>query len=376
MNARVVRRAALALVLLAALLLVALVGRLPGIGAEAAAPARDFTVTAQPSIASVQVGRSVAVLVAVTPAGGFTGKVSLTASGLPAGMTASFAPWSLTVDATAASTLTVTTSPQAPIGSASVTVTGSSGSTRRTLTLVVVVTAPAPPALSVAIAPAGLSLAPGSTASYAVAVSRLDGYTGAVGLAASATLPTGVSMALSPTTVPAGSMSPVPVTLTVTTSPASPASATALTVTATGTSFGNAVVASASTSLVVDPNQSSKQFSISGNAISVVGPGTAPSPIDLAITNPNNQPLPIGNLGVSVAGTSRPGCAATDFTVRQYAGSYPLTVAARAEGMRLTSLGVPAGALPTLALLDGAKNQDACKGVTVRLAYTGSATNR
>ena len=38
MNARVVTRAAAALVLLAALLVVALAGRLPGIGAEAVAP--------------------------------------------------------------------------------------------------------------------------------------------------------------------------------------------------------------------------------------------------------------------------------------------------------------------------------------------------
>ena len=62
--------------------------------------------------------------------------------------------------------------------------------------------------------------------------------------------------------------------------------------------------------------------------------------------------------------------------MRQYAGSYPLTVAAHAAGVRLTSLGVPAAALPTVAMLDGARNQDACKGVTVHLAYTGSATNR
>lgn len=121
---------------------------------------------------------------------------------------------------------------------------------------------------------------------------------------------------------------------------------------------------------------SSKSFTLAGGTTRALAPGLAPSPIDLAITNPNNQPLTIGNLGVTVTGTSRPSCAATEFVVRQYAGSSPLTVPARADRVRLSTLGVPVAALPTVAMLDGARNQDACKGVTVHLAYTGSATNR
>ncbi|HET7823385.1 MAG TPA: hypothetical protein VFL10_17825 [Ornithinibacter sp.] len=121
---------------------------------------------------------------------------------------------------------------------------------------------------------------------------------------------------------------------------------------------------------------SSKAFSLTGTADGALRPGGAARPIDLVVTNPDNQPLHIGNLGVTVTGTSRPGCAATEFTVRQYAGSYPLTVAPHAEGVHLTSLGVPVAALPAVAMVDGARNQDACKGVTVHLAYTGSATKR
>ena len=79
---------------------------------------------------------------------------------------------------------------------------------------------------------------------------------------------------------------------------------------------------------------------------------------------------------MTVTGTSRSGCTAADFTVRQYAGSYPLTVPARAQNASLTSLGVPTSALPTVAMLNKAGNQDVCKGVTVALAYTGSATNQ
>lgn len=105
-----------------------------------------------------------------------------------------------------------------------------------------------------------------------------------------------------------------------------------------------------------------------------LGPGTAPSPIDLAVTNPNDRPLHVTALGVTVTGTSRTGCTAADFTVRQYAGSYPLTVSARAHDVRLTSLGVPPAALPTVAMLDRPGDQDACKGATLQLSYTGSAS--
>ena len=377
MNARVVTRAGAALVLLAALLVVAVGGRLSGVGAEAVAATKDFTVTAQPISQSVQRGRTATFQVSVAPVAGFTGQVSLAASGLTTGLAATFAPSTVSLDAaTAASTLAVTTSSSTAVGSALVSVTGTSGSTKRTLTLVVVVTAPGSPGAALAITPASVSVAPGSSATYAVAVSRLDGYAGAMTLSASASLPGGVSMSLSPSSIPAGSASPVAVALTVSTSATSPASTTALTVTATDASVSPAITSSGTASLVVDTNQSSKAFSLSGSATGALSPGGEPGPIDLAVTNPNNQPLRITNLGVTVTGTSRAGCAAADFTVRQYAGSYPLTVAARATGVRLGTLGVPLAALPTVTLLDGARNQDACKGVTVLLAYTGSATNQ
>lgn len=108
----------------------------------------------------------------------------------------------------------------------------------------------------------------------------------------------------------------------------------------------------------------------------LLSPGIASGPFNLAVTNPGNRPLRITELRIEVTGTSRSGCAAKNFSVKQYAGPYPLTVAAHARGVRLTSLGAPTGALPSVAMLDGARNQDACKGVTVNLAYTGSATNR
>lgn len=373
MSMRMTTRAA-ALALFAVLVVVLAVGRPPGMSIGlTAAPAKDFTVTAQPLSVAAQRGEAATFTVTVTPVNGFTGAVSLTTSGLSSGMTATAAPSTVTVGTKAVtSVVTVTTSPSTPIGSHGFTLTGTSGPTKRTLALTVVVSAPAPPGLSVAATPGSVTVAPGSSATYAIAVSRLNGYAGSISLAATAKLPAGASLSLSPTSVPAGATSPVPATLTVSTSGTQVSSTTPISVTATGGTITSTVVVS----LVVDANQSAKPFSLSGTALGAMGPGVAPSPIDLAVTNPNNQPLRITNLGVTVSGTSRPGCTVADFAVRQYGGSYPVTVPARATDVRLSTLGVPASALPTVAMISRSGNQDACKGVTVALAYTGSATNQ
>ncbi|HEY6248658.1 MAG TPA: hypothetical protein VI685_01790, partial [Candidatus Angelobacter sp.] len=67
---------------------------------------------------------------------GFTGTVALAASGLPAGVTASFSPASTT----GTSTLTFTASSTAAAGTATVTVTGTSGTLSHTTTIALTVT--------------------------------------------------------------------------------------------------------------------------------------------------------------------------------------------------------------------------------------------
>lgn len=375
MTARVVTRA-LALVVLLVVTGFVVGGRLPGVeGRAVAAPAKDFTVTAQPLSVSVQRGQAASFVVTLTPVNGFNGTVSLTATGLTTGAGSTFASSNLQLNAGSRSTtLTVTTSTSTPTGSDGFTVTGTSGSTKRTLELTVVVSAPAAPGLAVSATPATVTVGPGSTATWSVTVNRVNGYSGTVGLVATGTLPSGVAVSVSPTSFPAGT-SPVTATLVATTSGSTPSSTTSITVTATGSSVAPAVTSSVAASLVVDTNQSAKAFQIASTSLAPVAPGSG-SPIDLIITNPNNQPIRITNLGVTVQGTSTPQCPAGQFSVRQYAGSYPLTVPANSAGVKLTSLGVPVGALPVLTMLDSTTDQSACKGITVTLGYTGSATNQ
>lgn len=108
--------------------------KFPGCGATTTP---DFSVGVSPSSVSVVRGASTTTTVTVTSTGGFNSAVTLSATGLPAGVTASFSPASVTPPANGSSTatLTLTASASATLGSAVVTVTGTSGSTTRSASL-------------------------------------------------------------------------------------------------------------------------------------------------------------------------------------------------------------------------------------------------
>jgi len=95
----------------------------------------DFTLSASPNSLSITQGSSGTSTITVNPVNGFTGSVSLSASGLPAGVTAAFNPSSTT----GSSTLTLTASSTASTGTATVTITGVSGSLTRTTSISVTV---------------------------------------------------------------------------------------------------------------------------------------------------------------------------------------------------------------------------------------------
>jgi subtilase family serine protease len=89
----------------------------------------SFTLSAKPLTLTVtQGGTSGASTITVTPSGGFSGNVTLSASNLPSGVTALFSP-----NPTATtSTLTFTASSTATTGRATITITGTSGATTAT----------------------------------------------------------------------------------------------------------------------------------------------------------------------------------------------------------------------------------------------------
>jgi hypothetical protein len=91
----------------------------------------NFSLSASPSSVSVTQGSTATSTITETPSGGFTGSVTLSASGLPAGVTAAFG----TNPTTSTSVLTFTASATATTGTSTVTVTGTSGTLSHTTTI-------------------------------------------------------------------------------------------------------------------------------------------------------------------------------------------------------------------------------------------------
>ncbi|HLX83875.1 MAG TPA: choice-of-anchor D domain-containing protein [Terriglobales bacterium] len=91
----------------------------------------DFSLTASPNSVTITQGGNGTSTITVVPVNGFSGNVTLSASGLPSGVTAGFSP----NPTTATSTLTLTASATAATGTATVTIQGASGSLTHSTTL-------------------------------------------------------------------------------------------------------------------------------------------------------------------------------------------------------------------------------------------------
>ncbi len=93
-------------------------------GVSSNAQSASFTISALPSSVTVVLGTSNKSTITVNPRNGFNSSVTLSATGLPSGVTASFNPSSTTTS----STLTLTASATAALGTTTMTISGMSGS--------------------------------------------------------------------------------------------------------------------------------------------------------------------------------------------------------------------------------------------------------
>ncbi|HVQ60220.1 MAG TPA: hypothetical protein VMS60_15065 [Solirubrobacterales bacterium] len=124
-------------------------------------------------------------------------------------------------------------------------------------------------------------------------------------------------------------------------------------------------VAPASAPAEVDP----KQFTIEAReALADLYPGDPAQPVQLLIANPNPEAIEVTDLTVAIAGGT-PNCPAENFELTQpgVSPAAPLTVPANG------SIGLPATAAPTIAMLNLPVNQDACRGAEVPLLFSGEA---
>ncbi len=299
----------------------------------------DFTVTPAPSSESLVPGGSTTYTVSVGAVGSFTGSVGLSASGLPAGATASFSPSA--IGPGASSTLTVTTASSTPVGAPTVTITGTSGSLTHATTVSLNVTAP--PDFTISATPSSQTITVGGSTTYTVNVGALNGFSGTVGLSVGG-LPTGTTAGFSPTSLTGSGTS----TLTVTTSSSTPAGSPSLTI--TGTS--GLLTHTATVTLVV-------------NAVS--------PPPDFSITaTPSSQSV---NAGVAAAYTVTVG-ALNGFsgTVGLSAGGLPTGAAATFNPTSTTTSGSSTLTVNTASTTPGGTYSLVVTGTSGSVAHTASVS--
>jgi endoglucanase len=206
-----------------------LAGALQGALDGGTQPGNDFSLSVSPASGSVTAGSSATATVSTAITSGGGEAVSLSASGLPSGATASFSPAGVTSGVGA--TATIATSASTPAGTYPITITGTAASGSHTTTYSLTVTVPATNDFSVSVAPASGSVTTGSSATSTVSTAVTSGAAQQVTLSATG-LPSGATASFAPASVSAGSSG----TLTIATAGGTPAGTYPVTITGTGTS--------------------------------------------------------------------------------------------------------------------------------------------
>jgi len=293
-----------------------------------------FTLALNPTTLSVEQAKSGTSAVAITRTGGFAAAVTLSAEGLPTGVTATFDPAAPTGNT---STLTLAVGAGAAVGNTTITLRGkATGLTDQTATLTLTVTAAQPaPGFTIALNPTTLSVEQAKSGTSAVAITRTGGFAAAVTLSAE-NLPTGVTAAFDPAT-PTGNTS----TLTLTVGAGAAVGNTTITVRgkATGLTDQTATLAltvtaappAAAFTLSVNPTTLAVQAGQSGTSTATIArTGSFTGPVSLAVTgmpaNVTATPNPVSVTGTTSTVTIAVGASATP-------GSYSLTVTGTGTGV-------------------------------------------
>lgn len=277
--------------------------------------APDYSLSTTPASQTSTPGSAATYTVNINPIDGFSGQVSLSTSGMPAGATSSFS----VNPATSSSVLSITPADGTPAGSYIITITGTSGTLTHTATVTLVVPAPD---FSLTPSPASQTVVQGNPTSYTLTVNPTNGFTGQATFTVSG-LPTGATGTFSPN--PSGTSS----TLSVTTATTTPAGSYTLTVNGTSGTLAHTTTVT----LVVNP---ASDFTVAGSPASQTVTQGGSTTYGLTITGSNGfsgqVTLSVSGLPSGATGTFNPNPSGTSSTLSVTtatttpAGSYTLTV--------------------------------------------------
>ena len=199
----------------------------------------DFTINAAPPSQIVAQNSSTTFTVSIASVNNYTGTVSFSVTGLPAGATASFAP--ATVTTSGSTVLTITTAATTAQGSYPLSIVGNDGTFGHSAPVTLVV---GNPDFTVAASPTSQTVIQGNSTSYTVTQTAINNYAATVSYSVSG-LPTGATATFTPASLTASGTT----TLAIGTATTTPAGNYTLTITGTDGTLTH----TASVALVVSP---------------------------------------------------------------------------------------------------------------------------
>ncbi len=280
----------------------------------------DFNMNASPLSQTVGQNASTTFTFSIVPVNGFTGTINFSVSGLPNGATASFNPPSVVTQGT--TTLTITTSATATLGTFPLTVSATSGKVGRTAAITLII---ANPDFSVAATPSSQTVIEGNSVSYTVTQTAINKYAGTVSYSVNG-LPAGASATFTPASITGSGTT----TMAVSTAATTPGGSYPLTITGTDgtlthTASVTLVVSAVDFSIAATP---ASQTVVQGNSTSY---SVSLTPINgyAGTVNFSVSGLPAGATGTftptSLVGSGTTGLAVSTTTTTP-AGSYTLTI--------------------------------------------------
>lgn len=158
-----------------------------------------FGLTASSTIVSSVQNSTGTSTISSTVINGFASRISLSATGQPAGVTVTFSPTSIT--GAGSSTMTIAVASSAAVGTYHLRVAGTSGSITEVVTVTLAVTK-APPQYTITASPTSISVARGSSGTSTITTAISGGFDSAISLSATG-YPIGVTLTFSPKTIAA-----------------------------------------------------------------------------------------------------------------------------------------------------------------------------
>ncbi len=154
---------------------------------------QTFTMSASPASLSIQQGNQGTSTITTGLSGGFNSSITLSASGMPAGTTASFNPNPIPAPGAGNSTMTITVGASTPVGTYPITVTGNGGGIQQNVTVMLTVTAQQQPNFTLSALPSSVSIPQGNQNSSTITTAISGGFSSAITLSASG-MPSGTTV--------------------------------------------------------------------------------------------------------------------------------------------------------------------------------------